>query len=226
MNVLSVVLDPRLTPLWLGVVADNPIRSLMQRWMQWLPSEVVHWLPPVLYWLLLVVMLLGVAGAMIPAIPGPSLILGAIAVAGFVYGWSNVLIPLVVAVIVLALCFAIEYLAGVWGGQKAGASHWGQVGSLIGLGLGFFGLLPALPVGGPLIGIFFGPFIGAVVGELLYLLKSNGIKTDPADLVLKAIRAGIGIVVGSVIGLAMQGLLCWAAVVVFIWSTYGYGWPG
>jgi uncharacterized protein len=132
---------------------------------------------------------------------------------------------LVVALIVLTLCFAIEYLAGVLGGQKAGASHWGQIGSMVGLGLGFFGMLPTLPVGGPLLGIFFGPFIGAVVGEMLYLIK--GQESLPfLDLFVKALKAGVGIVVGSVIGLAMQGLLCLGAVLVFIFSTYGYGWPG
>jgi uncharacterized protein len=87
------------------------------------PTVLTHWLPTVAYWVLLAVMLLGVVGAFIPAIPGPSLIVGAIVVAGFIYGWSQVTIPLVVSIIVFALCFAIEYLAGVLGGQKAGASH-------------------------------------------------------------------------------------------------------
>jgi uncharacterized protein len=211
---------------FLDVIPGNGVsRSVSSFFGQWMPAAFSQWIPPVLYWILLLVMLLGIAGAVIPAVPGPTLIVGAIAVAGLVYGWQNVAIPLVVACIVLALCFAIEYLAGVLGGQKAGASHWGQIGSMVGLGLGFFGMLPALPVGGPLVGIFFGPFIGAVVGELLYLLK--GRKDEPvADLAIKAIRAGIGIVVGSVIGLAMQGLLCLGAVIVFVFTTYGYGWPG
>jgi uncharacterized protein len=209
----------------LDVIPDNRVsRSITSFFSQWMPETVSHWMPTVLYWLLLIVMLLGIAGAVIPAVPGPTLILGAIAIAGLLYGWNNVAIPLVVAVIVLALCFAIEYLAGILGGQKAGASHWGQVGSMVGLGLGFFGMLPALPVGGPLVGIFFGPFIGAVVGELLYLSKQG--QESVADLFLKALRAGTGIVVGSVIGLVMQGLLCFGAVVVFVLNTYGYGWPG
>jgi uncharacterized protein len=210
----------------LDVIPGNGVsRSASNFFSQWMPAAFSHWAPTVLYWLLLLVMLLGIAGAVIPAVPGPTLIVGAIALAGLVYGWNNVAIPLVVACIVLALCFAIEYLAGVLGGQKAGASHWGQIGSMVGLGLGFFGMLPALPVGGPLVGIFFGPFIGAVLGELLYLLKKRS-DESVSDLAIRALRAGIGIVVGSVIGLVMQGLLCLGAVIVFVLTTYGYGWPG
>jgi uncharacterized protein len=188
-----------------------------------LPPVLVHWLPTVAYWLLLAVMLLGVVGAFIPAIPGPSLIVGAVVAAGFIYGWPQVTIPLIVSIIVFALCFAIEYLAGVLGGQKAGASNWGQIGAMIGLGLGFFGMLPALPVGGPLLGIFFGPFIGAVVGEILYLLRDENLSA--LDRLQKSLKAGIGIVAGSLVGLVMQGLLSFGALMVFLFNTYAHGWP-
>jgi Protein of unknown function (DUF456) len=118
---------------FLDVIPGNGVsRSVSSFFSQWMPAAFSHWVPTVLYWILLLVMLLGIAGAVIPAVPGPTLIVGAIAVAGLIYGWHNVAIPLVVACIVLALCFAIEYLAGVLGGQKAGASHWGQIGSMVG----------------------------------------------------------------------------------------------
>jgi uncharacterized protein len=186
------------------------------------PAVLVHWLPTVAYWLLLAVMLLGVVGAFIPAIPGPTLIVGAVIAAGFIYGWPQVQVALIVSLIVLVLCFAIDYLAGVIGGQKAGASNWGQIGALIGLGLGFFGMLPTLPVGGPLLGIFFGPFIGAVVGEILYLLRDKSLSA--LDRLQKSLRAGIGIVAGSVIGLVMQGMLSLGALIVFVATTYSNGW--
>jgi uncharacterized protein len=187
------------------------------------PTSINNWLPTIAYWVLTTIMLLGVVGAFIPAIPGPSLIVGAIVAAGFVFGWEVVKISLIVSVIVFALCLAIEYLAGVLGGQKAGASHWGQIGAMVGLGLGFFGMLPALPVGGPLIGIFFGPFIGAVVGEILFLLRDKNLSA--LDRLQRSLQAGIGIVVGSVIGLVMQGLLCLGALIVFVATTWSSMWP-
>jgi uncharacterized protein len=168
-----------------------------------------------IYILLLLLSLVGVVGAVVPVMPGPSLILGASAIAGFLYGWDNVTITLVVSSVVLAMCFAIEQLAGIWGAQKAGASHWGQIGSIVGLFLGFFGLLPALPFGGPLVGMFFGPFIGAVVGELLYP------RQVPFNERFKiSFKAGIGIVAGSVIGLLLQGLLSLVAAIVFVANTW------
>jgi uncharacterized protein len=188
-----------------------------------LPTEISSWLPILIYWLLVATILLGVVGAFIPAIPGPSLIVGAVIIAGFVYGWPQVQVALVVALVVLALCFAIEYLAGILGGQKAGASHWGQIGSMVGLGLGVFGLLPALPLGGPLIGIFLGPFIGAVAGEMLYLQKETDV--PGIERLQKALKAGIGIVVGSVVGLLMQGLLSLFALAVFLSTTFSNGLP-
>ena len=169
----------------------------------------------IIYVALLLTTLLGVVGAVVPVIPGPSLILGASIVAGVLYHWDNVTISLVTSSVVLVMCFAIDQLSGIWGAQKAGASHWGQIGSIVGLFLGFFGLLPALPFGGPLVGMFFGPFIGAVVGELLYPRQL------PFDARFKiSFKAGVGIVAGSVIGLLLQGLLSLVAAIVFVANTW------
>jgi uncharacterized protein YqgC (DUF456 family) len=92
---------------------------------------------------------------------------------------------------------------------------------MVGLFLGFFGLLPALPLGGPLVGIFFGPFIGAVVGELLYPRQSS----LPNRLNI-SLKAGIGIVVGSALGLLLQGLLSLFAAIVFVITTWHLGMGG
>jgi uncharacterized protein len=169
-----------------------------------------------IYLALLLVSLVGVVGAVVPVMPGPSLVLGVSVIAGFLYGWDPVIPTLIVSSIVLLMCFAIEQLAGIWGAQKAGASHWGQIGSIVGLFLGFFGLLPALPFGGPLVGMFFGPFIGAVVGELLYPRPNVAVE----DKFKISFRAGVGIVAGSVIGLVLQGLLALVAAIVFVATTW------
>jgi uncharacterized protein len=173
-----------------------------------------------IYILLLLVNLVGVVGAVIPIVPGPSLILGASVIAGILYQWDNVTITLVVSTVVFVMCFTIEQLSGIWGAQKAGASNWGQIGSIVGLFLGFFGLLPALPFGGPIVGLFFGPFIGAVVGELLYPRKA-----PLAERVKISFNAGVGIVAGSILGLILQGLLTLVAAIVFVATTWQLGIP-
>jgi uncharacterized protein len=175
-------------------------------------------LPTLIYIALLLASLIGVVGAVVPVMPGPTLILGASIVAGILYKWDNTSVTIIVSSVVFIMCFAIEQLSGIWGAQKAGASHWGQIGSIVGLFLGFFGLLPALPVGGPLVGLFFGPFIGAVVGELLYPRQA-----PLGERVTISFKAGVGIVLGSVIGLLLQGLLSLVAAIVFAVTTWHLG---
>ncbi|MBC5794420.1 DUF456 family protein [Sphaerospermopsis sp. LEGE 00249] len=164
----------------------------------------------IIYCLLIALMLVGVIGSVVPAIPGSSLILAAIIIWGIVNGSVAVIkIPLIVTGIVLLLSMAVDFLAGYIGAKQAGASKWGQIGAFVGLLLGFFGLLPALPFGGPLLGMLIGPLLGAIIGELLYQ-KDLG----------KAVKAGIGITVGTVVGNLLQGVLAVGAVVVFIWTTW------
>lgn len=163
----------------------------------------------VLYWLLVALMGVGIIGAVVPGIPGTSLILVAIIIWGVVQGsFSSVTIPLTVTIAVLLLSVGIDFLATYWGAKRAGASKWGQIGAIIGLVVGILGLLPALPFGGPLLGILIGPLLGAIVAEYLYR----------RNLTL-ALKAGVGIVVGSLVGNLIQGVLAIAAVGVFLFAT-------
>ena len=169
----------------------------------------------ILYWLLIAVMVVGVVGAVVPGIPGPSLILVAIVVWIIVQGFNVNWIPLITIFVILILSAGVEFLATYWGAKQASASQWGQIGAVVGLILGFFGLLPALPIGGPLLGILIGPLLGAIVGEFLYRRDLPlGARTQ------QSVKAGVGVVVGSLIGNLIEGLLAIAAVAIFIISTW------
>ncbi len=165
----------------------------------------------ILYWILVLLMLVGVVGAVVPALPGSSLIVGAIVVWGIVSGFSQVGLALFVAIAVLLLSVVIDILATYLGAKQAGASKWGQIGAIVGLLIGMFGLLPALPLGGPLVGILLGSLLGAIIGEYLYR----------RDFQI-ALKAGIGVVVSSLIGNLIQGVLAIAAVIVFLVTTWPY----
>jgi uncharacterized protein YqgC (DUF456 family) len=171
----------------------------------------------VLYWILVVVMLVGIIGAVVPALPGSSLILGAILVWGVVNGFRDVGLALGVTIAVLLISVGIDFLSAYLGAKQAGASNWGQTGAMIGLVLGFLGFLPALPFGGPLLGILIGPLLGAIVGEFLY-------RKDLAfeARIKLAFKASIGIVVGSFVGNLIEGILAIACVVVFLVTTWPY----
>ena len=163
----------------------------------------------ILYWLLVALMLVGIVGAVVPGIPGTSLILIAIAIWGVIQGsLGSVTIPLAVAIAVLLISIGIDFLATYWGAKRAGASKWGQIGAIVGLVLGILGLLPALQIGGPLLGIIIGPLLGAIVAEYLY---QRNLK--------QAFKAGLGIVVGSLVGNLIQGVLAIAVVGVFLFTT-------
>jgi len=168
-----------------------------------------------LYWALIVVMVVGIIGAVVPAIPGISLIAGSAVVWAIATGFpQSAVIPMVVAIVILLLGIGIDFLAGYLGAKQAGASNWGQIGAFVGMLLGMFGLLPLVPLSGPfgpLLGIILGSAIGAIVGEMLYR----------RNLVI-AFKAALGIIVGTVVGNLIQGVLAFASVVVFVIFTWPY----
>lgn len=170
-----------------------------------------------LYWLLVLVMFIGVIGAVVPALPGMTLVLGAIVIWGLVVGFKGLTLALGVAIAALLLSVAIDYLAGVLGAQRAGASRWGQVGAFIGMFLGLFGLLPFLPTGIPLLGLLLGTVLGAFAGEFLH--RSN-LKFLPR--IQQSAKVGLAIVAGTLVGNLLQGILALIAVIVFLVTT----WPG
>jgi len=171
----------------------------------------------VLYWLLVLVMLIGVIGAVVPALPGITLVLGAMVIWGLVVGFKSIGLALGVAVVALILSFAIDYLAGVLGAQRAGASRWGQIGAIIGMFLGLFGLLPFLPTGIPLLGLVLGTVLGAFIGEFLH---RGNLKVVPR--IRQSLKVGVAIVVGTLVGNLLQGILALISTIVFLVTT----WPG
>ncbi|ELR97311.1 DUF456 domain-containing protein [Gloeocapsa sp. PCC 73106] len=169
----------------------------------------------ILYFVLIAVMLIGVVGALLPAIPGVGLILAAILVWGFVTQFHGMALSLVVTLVILLLSLGVEILATYWGVKKFGASSWSQIGSIIGLIVGMLGLLPALPIGGPIVGILVGSILGGFIGEFAYRREMELIPRLQV-----ASKVCLGIVVGSVVGNIIKALLALTAVIVFILTTW------
>ena len=164
----------------------------------------------IIYWLLIIVMVVGIIGAVVPGLPGSGLILTSIIIWGILGGsFAAIKTPLIVTVLVLVLSIGVDILASYLGAKKAGASKWGQIGAIVGLIVGFFGLLPTLPFGSPLSGISLGPILVAIIRQFIYRRQ-----------LWLAVKADIGIIVGSLIGNLIQGVLAIAAVVVFIITTW------
>ncbi len=167
-----------------------------------------------LYWFLVVLMGIGVIGAFVPVLPGSSLIVGAVLVWTVVSPTASSL-PLIVAIAAFILSLGVGYAATYVGTKQVGASSWGQTGSIIGLVVGFLGLLPALPIGGPLLGIIVGSMLGAFLGEFLF--RKELTMTERLKL---SSKVSLAVVVSSLVGTLLEGLLAFTAVIVFLWTTW------
>ena len=138
-------------------------------------------------WILCVALiLLGLAGTVLPVLPGTVLVWGGIVLGAWIDDFARVGMTTVVVVSVLALlAWGLEYVAGLMGAKKAGASKLALMGAAVGTVLGLF-------MG--LVGVLFMPLVGAAVGE--YLARKDH---------ARAVKVGIATWVGIMVGLIAKG---------------------
>ncbi len=144
----------------------------------------------------------GLLGSFLPFIPGTPLILaGAI-----VYAVATDFEPvgpwhIAILVVLVAIAYSLDYLAGALGVQKLGGSRWSMLGAVLGAIVGiFFGLL----------GLVLGPILGAVIVEFIV---SRKLRTS--------LRSGLGTVVGMILGMAVKLSLAVVMVCLFLWWAAG-----
>lgn len=139
----------------------------------------------------------GLIGCIIPVLPGPPISYAGLLLLQLTdkapFSSQTLLIWLVVTIVVTLL----DYFVPVWGTQKYGGTRQGVWGSIIGLLLGLFFFPP--------IGIIVGPFIGAIMGELIAGKNSDD-----------ALRAGFGSFVGLLAGTLLKLIASgWMAFLFF-----------
>jgi len=142
---------------------------------------------------------LGLLGAVVPAIPGTPLIFAGIALVAWWYDFTTIGIPtLVITGILAVLALIVDIVAGVLGARRVGASRHAIVGATIG---SLVGIVFGLP------GIILGPFVGAILGELLAEQSMS-----------RATKVGVGTWIGILVGTAAKIALSLAMVGVFFIS--------
>ena len=129
---------------------------------------------------------LGLAGAVIPTVPGiPMIFIGIWLIAGIDhyhhlgYGW------LIGIAAVGAVGLTVDLVAGALGVKRVGASKQAISGALLGTVIGLFFGLP---------GLLLGPFLGSVLGELSAgssVLRSTNV----------GISAWLGLIFGTIVKL-------------------------
>ena len=133
-------------------------------------------------------MLVGLAGCILPFLPGPPLCYLALLIqqlqstppyaTDFLLTWAG--ITLVIT--------GLDYVIPIYGTKRFGGTKYGMWGCVIGL-IGGLWL-------GPL-GLIIGPFVGALIGELIGNAKSE-----------HAIRAALGSFVGFLLGTLLKLVAC------------------
>lgn len=132
--------------------------------------------------LTLVVMLAGFIGSIVPFLPGPPLVLIAAIGHRLWFGEHSASVSILLYLTGLTVAaLLLDHFASVYGAKRFGATWRGLTGAFVGGVVGIFFNIP---------GIIIGPFIGAMLFELL-----GGYKID------KASRAGLGATIGVLGGI-------------------------
>jgi uncharacterized protein YqgC (DUF456 family) len=152
----------------------------------------------ILLWILAVVcIVVGVAGTVLPALPGAPLVFVGLLLAAWADGFQKVgWFPLVLVGLLTIAAFVVDLLATSLGAKRAGASGLALAGAAVGTVVGLFFSLP---------GLLLGPFLGAVLGE--YLARRNW---------QQAGKAGIGTWLGIVFGTAAKLALIFTMLGIFV----------
>ena len=153
-----------------------------------------------LLWILCVALILaGLAGTVLPVLPGTLLVWGGVVLGAWIDDFTRVGVTTLVVVTVLAvLAWGLDYVAGLMGAKKVAASKLALLGAAAGTVVGLF-------MG--LVGVLFMPLVGAAVGE--YLAQKNQ---------ARAVKVGIATWVGIMVGLIAKVVLAFIMVGIFLAS--------
>jgi uncharacterized protein YqgC (DUF456 family) len=142
------------------------------------------------------VMILGLVGTLVPGIPGAPLILIAAVGHKLYFGDASVsYIGLSLLILLTLISIALDFLAGVLGAKKLGATWRGMLGAIIGAIVGLFFSLPGLILG-PLVGAFLFEFLGGRAWR-------------------EAAKAGVGTIIGIILGTIGRIVCCVIMITVF-----------
>ncbi|MBT2746797.1 MULTISPECIES: DUF456 family protein [unclassified Lysobacter] len=143
-----------------------------------------------------VLVVIGIVGTVLPALPGLPLVFAGMLLASWVSGFEKVGgVTLVVLGLLTVLSMGIDFAATAMGAKRVGASKLAIIGSVIGTFAGLaFGL----------VGVFVGPFVGALAGELIHTRQLS-----------QATKVGVGTWIGIVVGTVLKFGLAFAMVGLF-----------
>jgi len=152
---------------------------------------------PVLMLLAVALVVVGVIGTVLPALPGAPLVFLGLLLAAWAdhfqkVGWFTLLVLALLTI----LTFVVDFMAASFSAKRVGASWLALAGAAVGMIVGLFFNIP---------GLILGPFLGAMLGE--YLARRNW---------AQARRVGFGTWLGMLLGIAGKLALIFTMVGIFV----------
>ena len=156
----------------------------------------------ILLWTLAIALVvIGLIGVVVPALPGTVLIFAGLLLGAWADGFTRVGIPTMVVIgLIGAASYGVDFAAAAVGAKHLGASKRAMVGAALGT---LFGVFLGLP------GLIVGPFVGAMLGEL-------SIHRDWR----RAGKAGLAAWIGFAIGTAVKVGIAFAMVGIFLAAMF------
>ena len=153
---------------------------------------------PTLLWILSAgLVLVGLAGIVLPALPGTILVVAGLALGAWIDDFTRVGWFALGALAVLAvLAWLMDYISAMLGARRAGASRQAVIGAAIGTVAGIF-------LG--IVGVLFMPLVGAAAGE--YMARRNH---------QQAVRVGISTWIGLMAGMLAKFVLAFMMIGIFV----------
>lgn len=153
---------------------------------------------PTLLWILSAgLVLVGLAGIVLPALPGTILVFAGLALGAWIDDFTRVGWFALGAIAVLAvLAWLMDYISAMLGARRAGASRQAVIGAAIGTVAGIF-------LG--IVGVLFMPLVGAAAGE--YMARRNH---------QQAVRVGISTWIGLMAGMLAKFVLAFMMIGIFV----------
>lgn len=143
-------------------------------------------------------MIAGLAGAVLPILPGTPLIFAGALLYAYATDFETIGVGrLALLAVLAAVSSALEYIAGALGARKFGGSRAAVIGALIGAVVG---------LAWPPLGLLVGPLVGAIAGEFMRTRQLAG-----------SVRAGMGTALGVIAGLLSHFALAVVMVALFFW---------
>jgi hypothetical protein len=154
---------------------------------------------PVLWVLVVALILAGLAGTVLPALPGAALVFGGILLGAWIDDFQRVSMTVVIVCgLLMLLAWGADYVSAMLGAKRAGASRQAIVGAAVGTVAGVFT---------GFVGLLFLPLAGAAIGE--YLADRNA---------ARAAHVGISTWIGLLVGTVAKVVISFVMVGLFVAS--------